>query len=187
MTRKLKIIRWVGVFGFLVLFAGAGRPVHSKDLSWGAINDATRFQVLQSFKGEAVLDRETGLIWQKSPASKGVIYTDAQTSCLRATTGGRMGWRMPTFEELASLRTTEMGLANNNSAALPAGHPFQNVVPMTQYWTTTTDPNDSADVRQLSFAKSCGTSIICFQGRGKTDGSPVDPVWCVRGGPGHNN
>ena len=52
---------------------------------------------------EAVLDRETGLVWQRVPSMAGTTYQSPVRGCAHANTGGRYGWRMPTVEELASL------------------------------------------------------------------------------------
>lgn len=46
--------------------AAAGKAVFPP--SWNQqINDPRRFTVLAAFGGAAVLDRETGLVWEQSP------------------------------------------------------------------------------------------------------------------------
>src|SRR4029450_13632773 len=64
---------------------------------------STRFIVLSNWNNEAVLDRETGLVWEQSPSSTGVSWLGAHTSCLVLNKGGRKGWRIPTAQELVSL------------------------------------------------------------------------------------
>ncbi|HKA41023.1 MAG TPA: DUF1566 domain-containing protein [Burkholderiales bacterium] len=57
---------------------------------------------MANWNSEAVLDRETGLVWQRSPVGHG-RWNVASSQCLLAKTGGRVGWRLPTVNELASL------------------------------------------------------------------------------------
>src|SRR4249920_1124741 len=68
---------------------------------------ATRFIVLSNFNSEAVLDRETGLVWQQNPFRAGNTWAaamqDLDFGCIAKTTGGRSGWRLPRLEELQSL------------------------------------------------------------------------------------
>src|SRR5579863_6404125 len=54
---------------------------------------STRFIVLSNWAKEAVLDQETGLVWQRSPAATGNSWTSALAACREANTGGRFGWR----------------------------------------------------------------------------------------------
>src|SRR5205807_1369275 len=71
--------------------------------------------------GAAVLDRETGLVWEQSPANSHT-WQNARYQCTNLTTGGRKGWRLPSVHELASLIDP-----NQSSPTLPPGHPFQQV------------------------------------------------------------
>ena len=59
----------------------------------------TRFIVLSNFNSEAVLDRETGLVWHRSPGIAKFL-SEASAICKRSTTGNRFGWRLPTLNEL---------------------------------------------------------------------------------------
>src|SRR5437762_8475026 len=71
----------------------------------------TRFIVLSNMNSEAVLDRETGLVWQRSPSPPSTHYgwASGQQQCREFThIGNRLGWRMPTVEELASLVDTSV-------------------------------------------------------------------------------
>src|SRR6266446_7070038 len=71
--------------------------------------------------GAAVLDRETGLVWEQSPSTSTFTWEDAQIHCNQLTVGNRIGWRLPTLQELASL--VDGDPANTSSPRLPPGHP----------------------------------------------------------------
>jgi hypothetical protein len=147
------------------------------------INGHDRFKVLREFGGAAVLDKETGRVWEQSPSTDTFCWTasascpgtglapDALSHCYQLEVGGRKGWRVPTIEELASLVDTPQG--SPTTPALPAGHPF-NVLP-TPHWSSTTNASDASRAWAVGFAT----------------GSVFNPVktatreaWCVRGGQG---
>jgi len=79
-----------------------------------------RFELV--FDGKAVLDKQTGLIWERSPDTTKMHWSSARGYCSDKEVGGRKGWRLPTIEELLSLVDT-----NESNPALPSGHPFTNV------------------------------------------------------------
>ncbi|MGH2524303.1 MAG: DUF1566 domain-containing protein, partial [Anaerolineales bacterium] len=118
----------------------------------------------------AVLDKETGLVWEQSPNTTARAWLDAQIFCNQRVVGGRKGWRLPVVQELASLVDS-----TQSSPALPAGHPFT-IVQLSNYWSATT----FADNTSLAW-------VVLLD-----DGDVVDAfdkasnafVWCVRGGQG---
>jgi hypothetical protein len=67
--------------------------------------------------GEAVLDHETGLVWQRVPDPDETYWPNALQSCRDADTGTRHGWRMPSYNQLASLQD------DVSVDGLPPGHP----------------------------------------------------------------
>jgi hypothetical protein len=50
----------------------------------------------------AVLDRETGLVWEQTPDSTAFTWAAALDHCTMLLDGGKLGWRLPTDEELGS-------------------------------------------------------------------------------------
>lgn len=131
---------------------------------------STRFIVLSNWGGAAVLDRETGLVWEQSPDAMRNVWEDAQIACMNKNVGGRGGWKLPAVQELRSL----VDPAQSNPA-LPAGHPFTNVQSSSSYWSATTDAAGPAGAWAVSF--SDGSAFFDFK-------IFTNFVWCVRGGPG---
>ena len=157
----------------VVLVLSLASQAAAEPPSWDKqINNKSRFKVLDDFDGAAVLDRETGLVWEQSPDAKQTLnWFNALIYCSQRAVGGRRGWRLPAIEELASLEDP------NNPGGdpdLPPGHPFSNV--MTQgHWSATTDADFPVN------------ALYAFFGDGEVDSAhKTFPhfAWCVRGGQG---
>ncbi len=153
-------------------------PVKGQVTSWDKkIAGATRFKLV--LDSAAALDRETGLVWEKSPLWTGNPSTSVMTwipaigHCYKRRVGGRKGWRLPAIEELASLVDTSVA----TSPKLPAGHPFTNVQ-SGFYWSSSTRAGDN------NYAWSVGFGDGGVYGGGKS--TTAFYVWCVRGGYGHD-
>jgi hypothetical protein len=148
-------------------------PVSVLADTWGEpINTpGARFVVLTSYNNQAVLDHETGLVWEQSPSTTLRIWSAAQSDCNVKTVGNRKGWRLPTIQELASLVDPTVP---SPGPTLPAGHPFSNVQ-STGYWSATATGATSAWVVDFF------NGLVVF-----TDKSGSLFVWCVRGGQGVN-
>ena len=150
--------------------------------SWDqTLPPSTRFIVLSNFNNEAVLDRETGLVWERSPVS--VLGTDwftAVSACERLIVANRLGWRLPSVQELTSLVDPTQG-----NPALPPGSPFSNIVFFVSvYWTAATVETDPNSGKVVDFSTGSITQM------GKT---PIPlprsgaRFWCVRGGSSVSN
>jgi hypothetical protein len=128
---------------------------------------AQRFVIV--LDGEAVLDKETGLVWEKSPDTTKRTWLNAITHCYLKNVGGRSGWRLPTIEELASLIDT-----TRSNPALPTGHPFLNVQ-SDFYWSST----PLADNTVNAWGVTLSLGLVGFANK-----STTFYVWPVRGGQG---
>jgi len=184
----------IPVLGFLGTLAFSGGSAHAQTTAVGPyyatpswdqkLTSSTRFIVLSNWDSEAVLDRETGLVWERSAGDKngnGDVederrsWAAAGAYCANAAVGGRKGWRLPTVQELSSL--VDPTQAN---PSLPPGHPFTNVVrpafgAAIFAWTSTTSAPDPSRAWGVFFA----TSASFTDGKGDENF-----VWCVRGGQG---
>src|SRR5687767_5947264 len=83
---------------------------------------AQRFILLANMNQEAVLDRETGLVWQKTPIANVNSRGSAVTACQQVKTGARQGWRLPRVDELMTL--ADVSNTDPSAAHFPPGHPF---------------------------------------------------------------
>jgi hypothetical protein len=129
---------------------------------------AQRFVMVMN--NQAVLDKETGLVWEQSPTATPIFtWLNAQQHCNALTVGNRMGWRLPTIQELSSLVDP-----TQSDPALPAGAPFSNVQ-SSGYWSATTLASDAGVAFVVLFdiggVTSAGKSLSGY-------------AWCVRGGQG---
>lgn len=132
-------------------------------------NASNRFVVLAAFSDEAVLDKETQLVWQRTPySSLSAVWPAAHHVCDRASIGGRYGWRLPSINELASLLESRDGVYR-----LQDGHPFREVT-ASMYWSSTPYPTSINVAEVLHFG---GSQPVSIQGTG----SSTPRIWCVRG------
>ena len=137
----------------------------------------TRFIVLSNFNSQAVLDRETGLVWEKIPSTTTVNgWVFAHRHCNDLSLANRHGWRLPTVQDLASL--FDDSVAAPPGPSLPAGSPFTNVSTSTYYWSATSQ----------ALSNGTGAWVVNFGSDFVTAGANVNDTgnlaWCVRGGQG---
>lgn len=147
----------------------ANGPYYSMP-AWSQKLTTNRFVILANWNNEAVLDRETGLVWERAPRALAFSYLQIHLICNDRATGGRKGWRVPTVQELASLVDP---VVTSPGPALPPGHPFVDVQSVS-YW--------SASTRALFTDNSWAVSFEDGQAGSRAESNSF-PVWCVRGGP----
>ncbi len=139
--------------------------------------------------GVGVLDRETQLVWERSPADKNgddVItaadrhtWKGARTYCINKTVADRKGWRLPSVHELSTLLdATQKHLGAGATGWFPGGHPFNNVQTSLvegggDYWTASTSADSASKAWDVDFHW-----IQVLDNNLKTSSKLV---WCVRG------
>ena len=129
---------------------------------------AQRFVVLPDFNNNAVLDKDTNLIWELSPLPTPVTWNEARATCVTRATGGQKGWRLPVPSEMRSLVGPAVDSPIPN---IPPGHPFLNIQP-TSYWTVVPEDNQPSYARYVDAFLGNVLSFIKIY---------TYPVWCVRG------
>jgi hypothetical protein len=171
--------------------AGAQGPAAAMPVpTWDRqIEGPRRFRVLKDFDDEAVLDRETGLVWERFPSDLNgdqVItipddeadWIGARGACVEKDVGNRKGWRLPAIYELLSLIDPSVP----DAPKLPDGHPFIDVQSPGNYWSATTDALEP-EIGGCLPSNPCAWSMDFF-GNATPAGQKVTFafVWCVRGG-----
>lgn len=148
---------------------GGGEEGHHT-LRWDqALPAAQRFAILAAFNNDAVLDKNTGLVWEKSPATTAATWNEARFTCANKNVGNQKGWRLPAFAELASLVDPTV---LPPGPTLPPGHPFLNVQ-SANYWSAST----FADLPSLAWdVHFLDGGVLFFNKTG------TRLAWCVRGG-----
>jgi hypothetical protein len=122
---------------------------------------------------DLVLDKEPGLIWTRdADFGDETHWQGAINTCRTDGPGYRMGWRLPSVEELSSLLDP-----SRRYPSLPKDHPFINVVEISFYWSSTTYESNSGLAWIVRF----------IDNRVTTGNKNVDSycVWPVRGGNGY--
>ena len=123
---------------------------------------------------DVVLDKETGLVWERSPSTIRFNLNDAQTHCINLIGGNRMGWRLPTIQEGANLLDRSV----SDRPHLPAGHPFSNVQYLgIWYWSATSRAEFTTQTHRWTFFFGGDAG-----GLGSAAANMLNSAWCVRGG-----
>jgi len=132
-----------------------------------------RFVVLSNFNTDAVLDRETGLVWERVPdPARRANLVNAFGLCLNVASGGRGGWRLPTAPEISSLLESSTG--GFASGHLPPGHPFT-VGGFSTFWTSTIPLMGTGTAGEIITFFTNGDGIVNPEGK-----DFQDRYWCVR-------
>jgi hypothetical protein len=161
-------------YGSTVAPAGTqGVPADLPGVTQNRNNDlpaAQRFVVLPAFTNDAVLDKKTGLVWEKSPETTSARWSVARRACVEKSVGGQKGWRLPSLEELASL--VDYSVAPP-SLALPPGHPFLSIRSAV-YWSSTRPGEDPKGSWGVHFGLGGGATFINW--------AHSVQAWCVHDG-----
>jgi len=148
-------------------------PGTVKEVQWEVHAANPRFAVFDpgspGTSDDLVLDRETGLVWEREPSAGIRNWQALKDWCWTINRGGRKGFRTPTMAELGSI----MDLGNSNPV-LPDNHPFQNVV-SSYYWSANSQSSTPTAAWVMHFGDGdpgiwAKTNIVNVSG------------WCVRGG-----
>jgi len=152
----------------VAVVALVGQTAFAKLPSWDTVNDKpARFKLLKPFNSEAVLDVETGLVWELTPGTAPVTWQTANAACILRVVDNRMGWRLPTIQELTSLVDPSV-----SDPSLPVNHPFQGVTG--SYWSATS--SGVTDAWAVSFNNGIPVPLA--------KSGTVPSTWCVRGQTG---
>jgi hypothetical protein len=144
-------------------------------LRWDTNNpSATRFTT--AFPG-AVLDNNTGLVWEQAPDVTPRSWEGARRHCVNRRVGETVGWRLPSVVELKSLQDLTL------PEPFVPGTVFTGVQTV-NYWSATKDAGNPTLAWNVSFVAGDSGGIIPS---GLVRPIPtfdinIYPVWCVRGG-----
>jgi hypothetical protein len=151
--------------------------------SWDqTIPAASRFVLLSNFNSQAVLDRETGLVWQRSPVliagsgEQSFDYLTGWSLCLHVSGGTpRLGWRLPSSSEFSTLLDpTLAGGLPPTPNIIPTPNPFNIPNTASDFWTSTVFPGLGHVIGGIdgSFGAdfdSAHHSVLCVRGGASTD------------------
>lgn len=92
-----------------------------------------------------VTDRITSLMWLTTPKQIAVNYNEAVEYCKTLAVKNYKGWRLPTIGEFNKLVDKK-----RQNPALPATHPFENIITHVGYWSKTKHKFGPQYVYQMS-------------------------------------
>jgi len=183
MNRRRFLIVSIGALmldGLLVAGRGSAAPAGAQGVPTDlpgvtknrdiALPAAQRFVVLAAFNNEAVLDKETGLVWERSPQTTSARWSVARRTCIEKNVGGQKGWRLPSLQELTTLVDPSI---TPPGPTLPPGHPFL-TVQSSVYWSATRVDEDPRGSWAVHFGLGGGATFINW--------AHSVQVWCVRDG-----
>lgn len=128
---------------------------------------AERFVILPALNNDGVLDKETGLVWERSPQTASFRWSVARRTCAEKNVGGQKGWRLPSLSELQNMVDPSIAPPG---PTLPPGHPFQAVQPAV-YWSETRPGEDPKGAWAVHFGLGGGAVFINW--------AHAVQAWCV--------
>ena len=135
------------LFATIIAWTILGGTVHSELRP--EVGPVSRFLILGEFQGEAVLDRETQLIWERTPSPVETRWANAELLCAMKSVGGRRGWRLPTFFELMTL-VDPASHGPTTRPLLPVGNPFTGIGERA-YWSSNTQAIEPTKAYTVDF------------------------------------
>lgn len=135
--------------------------------SWSNNIPTKRFVVLSDFSNQAVLDRETGLVWEQALELTTHAWGNATWYCVNKIVGGAPGWRLPSVVELKSVEDRTLPSPYINSVFNSNG-----ILSANNWWSATTSGINAGD----AWIVDIGGRV---NGNSKTNGQGL--AWCVRG------
>ncbi len=145
--------------------------------NWIAYQQNPRFAIYSpnpsTGSEDVVWDKETGLVWERSPTTAKQAWDGAIVYSFTTLIAGRLGWRLPAMEELLSLADP-----TQSSPKLPVGNPFLDIQTDYFYWSSTLGMSSPP---QYAWGYNFGT--------GDTSNvlkTAAAHIWLVRGGYGHD-
>jgi len=176
--------RWLSGIGAVILIGGLLAGCGSSDdaaIAQSAPTDlsgvtqawnknlpaAQRFTVLASFANAAVLDKNTGLVWEQAPDATVRSWSVTTSYCINKNVGGTAGWRLPSAVELKSVQDPTL------SAPFVPASVFTGVQ-SDLYWSASTDADSPTSALVVFFYLQGGV--------GMSSKSSSFRAWCVRGG-----
>jgi len=183
MKQALNLTFWLLVLCALAIVGGSAEaqttangpyyatPSWDQKLQCDTLATCPRFIVLLNWNSDAVLDRETGLVWEKSPDTTTGSWDQAHVHCRFLTVGSRKGWRLPTAQELLTL-------IDMSVLGLPLGHPFINAPVSAWTATSTLNPVGIAAFQVILSGVNAGITDPLLKSL------TTIRSWCVRGGSG---
>ncbi|MDH4079603.1 MAG: DUF1566 domain-containing protein [Nitrospira sp.] len=155
----------------LAVIVFLGSPLWAMAESWDKnLSSSERFQVLSSFKNEAVLDKNTELVWERRPDLTPRTWRKAMEYCLGKDVGGTLGWRLPTGDEAMSLRDPNLPPPSVPPIVFPGIHSDR-----TGSWTSLVLLVSPTAVVGKTTGQSRGFGFVEMSSDSEAS------AWCVRG------
>ena len=130
----------------------------------------------------AVLDKETGLVWERAPRMLVEDWPGSVNTCRTVTTGGRQGWRLPSMTELTSVGTGFLNLDQFSPFDFDCSDE-RCVDRDAFYWTTSVNRREGALFGRIFVAHFESSTSGSY-----SHADPTTPhhVGCVRGVAGYD-
>jgi len=142
-------------------------------LRWDTSNPSdSRFTM--AFR-DAVLDKNTGLVWEQTPDGTSRTWDAATIHCLNRVVGGAVGWRLPSVVELKSVQDPTLQAPFVPASAFTLSKTFTTPgVQLAAYWSATLSTQYPTHAWGVGF----NNGAVDRADRALN----IARAWCVRGG-----